>query len=140
MKGSDSSTSVGSQARVLQGTTQSIAQGNNTTINIGGNNSTAVGSFASVDPNTVNAIALGGGSDGNDAAKANAVAAIAVGHASSASGTNAFALGNHFHSDAEGAVIIGSGAKNTKDTLSRCSLSSSPAPWVFSFRGDNQPD
>ncbi|HAG0930506.1 TPA: hypothetical protein G8S40_004582 [Salmonella enterica] len=122
MKSSDRSTSVGSQAHVLQGTTQSIALGNNTTINIGGNNSTAVGSFASVGPNAVNAIALGGGNDGNDAAKVNAVAAIAVGHASSASGTNALALGSHSHADAEGAVIIGSGAKNTKDTLTAVGL------------------
>ncbi|EMD8371942.1 YadA-like family protein [Salmonella enterica] len=122
MRGSDRSTSVGSEARVLQGTTQSIALGNNTTINIGGNNSTAVGSFASVGPNAVNAIALGGGNDGNDAAKANAVAAIAVGHASSASGTNALALGSYSHADAEGAVIIGSGAKNTKSTLTAVGL------------------
>ncbi|ECW2974558.1 hypothetical protein ABQ01_004303 [Salmonella enterica subsp. salamae] len=122
MRGSDRSTSIGSEARVLQGTTQSIALGNNTTINIGGNNSTAVGSFASVGPNAANAIALGGGNDGNDAAKANAVAAIAVGHASSASGTNALALGSYSHADAEGAVIIGSGAKNTKGTLTAVGL------------------
>ncbi|EEC2776666.1 hypothetical protein CDA89_23710 [Salmonella enterica] len=122
MKGSDSSTSVGSQARVLQGTTQSIALGNNTTVNIGGNNSTAIGSYASVGTNAVNAIALGGGSDGNNAAKANAVAAIAIGHASSASGTDALALGSNSFADAEGAVIIGSGAKNTKDTLTGIGL------------------
>ncbi|ECI3362768.1 hypothetical protein DKU78_24360, partial [Salmonella enterica subsp. diarizonae] len=122
MKGSDSSTSVGSQARILQGTTQSIALGNNTTVNIGGNNSTAIGSYASVGVNAVNAIALGGGSGGNNAAKANAVAAIAVGHASSASGTNALALGSNAFADAEGAVIIGSGAKNTKDTLTGIGL------------------
>ncbi|HCM8912145.1 TPA: hypothetical protein N5G30_003507, partial [Salmonella enterica subsp. enterica serovar Paratyphi B] len=122
MKGSDSSTSVGSQARVLQGTTQSIALGNNTTVNIGGNNSTAIGSYAAVGTNAVNAIALGGGSDGNNAAKANAVAAIAIGHASSASGTNALALGSNSFTDAEGAVIIGSGAKNTKDTLTGIGL------------------
>ncbi len=122
MKGSDSSTSVGSQARVLQGTTQSIALGNNTTVNIGGNNSTAIGSYASVGTNAVNAIALGGGSDGSNAAKANAVAAIAIGHASSASGTNALALGSNSFADAAGAVIIGSGAKNTKDTLTGIGL------------------
>lgn len=122
MKGSDRSTSVGSQAHVLQGTTQSIALGNNTTINIGGNNSTAIGSYASVGTHAVNAIALGGGSDGNNAAKANAVAAIAIGHASSASGTDALALGSNSFADAEGAVIIGSGAKNTKDTLTGIGL------------------
>ncbi|EIO1429431.1 hypothetical protein LOU18_004701, partial [Salmonella enterica] len=122
MKGSDSSTSVGSQARILQGTTQSIALGNNTTVNIGGNNSTAIGSYASIGVNAVNAIALGGGNGGNNAAKANAVAAIAVGHASSASGTNALALGSNAFADAEDAVIIGSGAKNTKDTLTGIGL------------------
>ncbi|EID8040927.1 YadA-like family protein [Salmonella enterica] len=122
MKGSDRSTSLGSQSRVLQGATQSIALGNNTTINTGGNNSTAIGSFASVGTNAINAIAIGGGSKEENAAKANAVAAVAVGHASKAFGANALALGSNSYADAEGAVIIGSGAKNTKDTLTGVGL------------------
>ncbi|EAB7210852.1 hypothetical protein D5769_23405, partial [Salmonella enterica subsp. enterica] len=109
---------------VLQDTVQSTALGSYAKVNSGSNNSTAIGSFASVAANAENAIALGGGSDSNNAAKANAAAAIAIGNKTNAlssnsvaigagsnttlSATNAIAIGNNTKASAENTISIGS--------------------------------
>ncbi|ECY4977367.1 hypothetical protein AVA85_16040, partial [Salmonella enterica subsp. enterica serovar Infantis] len=124
MKKSDWSTALGYKSMVLQDTVQSTALGSYAKVNSGSNNSTAIGSFASVAANAENAIALGGGSDSNNAAKANAAAAIAIGNKTNAlssnsvaigagsnttlSATNAIAIGNNTKASAENTISIGS--------------------------------